>query len=166
MGCYKVSITSPSEYPVYLGIDDSVDFSAEVEPDLSGTYTWSKASGPGGVTFSAQGSSNTNFSVDGPGVYIVQCEFLADEATRSYQDESSEVVKIGIEFLEKGTNSEISECHVGTDGNSSTTRNGETKEIDLKVTPNDITVDFSLYSNVIGLQNLGVSLCCRLERSD
>ncbi|MBI4707745.1 MAG: hypothetical protein HY761_07465, partial [Candidatus Omnitrophica bacterium] len=126
--CFNAAITTPAEFPAYVGVDDNLSLTASANPSgTTGTYSWSKVSGPGNVTFSASNSANTNFSSDTPGMYKVKCEFLASGATSSYTVESGEIWVVGVEFFEHGTTTEISEAHVGTDGNSSTTKDGETK---------------------------------------
>ncbi len=142
--CFAVSITSPSSFPAYAGVNSPLSLSAQAAPAISGSYSWSKVSGPGDVVFSSPNSAATNFSSDTPGIYKVKCEFLASGAGASYTVESGEIWVVKVEFFEHGTTNTISEAHVGTDGNSTTNKDGETKEIDIKITPNNVTLDFSM----------------------
>ncbi|MBU4305981.1 MAG: hypothetical protein KJ893_10260 [Candidatus Omnitrophica bacterium] len=66
------------------------------------------------------------------------------DGTESIELAALPVYVVKVEFFEHGTTNEISEAHVGTDGDSATTKDGENKEIDVKITPSDVTVDFSL----------------------
>ncbi|MBI4707750.1 MAG: hypothetical protein HY761_07495 [Candidatus Omnitrophica bacterium] len=85
-------------YPAQVGINGGVNLSTTVNSQgTTGTYSWSKTSGPGDVVFSAPASANTNFSSDTPGVYKVKCEFLASGATSSYTVESGEIWVVGVE---------------------------------------------------------------------
>lgn len=101
---FNVKIIVPETFPVYLAVNGEIMLTAKEGPDyiydfylnvqypLNGTFTWSKVSGQGNVTFSAPNSATTDFSADTPGVYKVKCEFLADGATASYTVESGEII--------------------------------------------------------------------------
>jgi hypothetical protein len=51
---------------------------------------------------------------------------------------------LSVEFLKSGTNSVISKAHVGTDGDPATTKDGETKQFDIKILPEDCKLQFVL----------------------
>jgi len=143
MTFYRASF-SPGDFPKYVELNGTVNLIVSVEPEeLTGTYTWTKVSGPGNATFSSAGATTT-FSADTPGMYVVQCEFLANGAEHSYIAQSYEIYVYKVEFFTHGTTNEISEAHVGTDGNSNTTQDGETSQIDIKISPSGLTLDFEL----------------------
>ncbi|MFH1776977.1 MAG: Ig-like domain-containing protein [Candidatus Omnitrophota bacterium] len=95
--CYSVTITTPGSYPVYMGTGGSINLAATVIPGgVSGTYSWSQISGPGGGTFTLPCSANTEFSAGIPGYYAVRVEFSAGGG--SDEDISGDIVFIKVEL--------------------------------------------------------------------
>ena len=118
---------NPDDFPKYVGVGDNLNLSVTTNPSgTTGSYTWSKASGPGNVTLSPSGS-NATFSGDAPGLYVVRCEFLADGAEHSYIAESYEIYVLSV-------GSVTSNKEVCWDGSSATSNT-----ITFTATPNGAT---------------------------
>ncbi|MHC4643153.1 MAG: PKD domain-containing protein, partial [Planctomycetota bacterium] len=81
----KVEIYSPapSDFPKYIGIDSSLTLQAKVTPSSAtgGTFTWSKVSGLGAVTFTPSGGSTTSFSSSTVGSYTVMVQYTKGGVT-------------------------------------------------------------------------------------
>jgi Protein-arginine deiminase (PAD)/FlgD Ig-like domain len=71
-----VDITTPSSFPAYVAVGSPLQLGSTPQGAIDGTYSWSKVSGPGTVTFSPSASSEgPTFSADQPGDYVVQVEY-------------------------------------------------------------------------------------------
>ena len=81
---FQVEITTPSSFPVEVCADSDLSLGSTVTPAsaLGGTFTWSKDSGPGTVTFSPSANAeDPSFSVDTVGNYTVTVEYTKDDST-------------------------------------------------------------------------------------
>lgn len=99
---FKIEIVSPvsTSFPKYIGIDTGLTLISEITPAAAtgGTYTWSKASGPGTATFSPSDDSTTSFSADTVGSYTVKVEYAIGEGTCSDTAGTIEVVNAKMIF--------------------------------------------------------------------
>ena len=79
-----VSIDTPTSFPAYWAID-TTPLQLECTPKgaTGGTYSWSKVSGPGNVTFSSSTAQNPTFIAHQPGIYFVRVEYTLGGCTVS-----------------------------------------------------------------------------------
>ncbi|MFH2137684.1 MAG: hypothetical protein ABII88_04170 [Candidatus Omnitrophota bacterium] len=154
--CYEVKIIDPTEYPIYVGSNTTVSLYATnyagSHEDYEGEFTWSKVSGSGELSMDVIQNGNFScltFSTNTGGTYKLEVTFSGPKMNGS--DETGDIYVVQAEFLKEGTSTPISEAHVGTDGNSATTLDGETKQIDIKITPSNITVDFDLSNGEVAI---------------
>ncbi|HET6428288.1 MAG TPA: hypothetical protein VFJ30_07760, partial [Phycisphaerae bacterium] len=84
---FSVAITTPGSFPVYVAINKELPggLDCTVTPGgiPGGSYQWSKASGPGTVTFGTPTAMSTSFSADAPGTYTVKVQYTKDGTTAS-----------------------------------------------------------------------------------
>ncbi|MCK4947545.1 MAG: hypothetical protein KAQ99_01335 [Candidatus Aureabacteria bacterium] len=57
------------------------------------------------------------------------------------------IIVVEVEYFKEGTTNSISEIHIGTDSDQATSYGGETGKFDVKITPNNVTLDFDLENN-------------------
>ncbi|MBU1862554.1 MAG: hypothetical protein KKH94_02685, partial [Candidatus Omnitrophica bacterium] len=99
---------------------------ATVEPSgVTGSYSWSQISGPGGGTFSSPNSASTSFSAGTPGFYAVEVVFTAAGWTDDDTDVSGDIVVFGVD----------SETVATVPSNRSRTKLGVGEEVVCSVTP-------------------------------
>ena len=82
--------------------------------------------------------------------HIVTAQDKSSEPSSS-SDSGKAIVGFRVEFFKKGTTESISEVHTGSDGNSATTRDGETSQFDVKITPGDMTVYFGVNNSQVSI---------------
>ena len=83
---FDVDITTPSSFPVYVCINDNLSLGSTVYPsgtNSAGTFSWTKASGPGTVTFTSSTSEDPTFSANQAGTYTAKVEFTIDNSPGS-----------------------------------------------------------------------------------
>jgi len=79
---FLVLINDPANFPAYVALDDTLQLGSTVFPVGGGTYSWSKVTGPGTVTFSPSSSAeDPSFSADQAGDYTVQVQYTKSWAT-------------------------------------------------------------------------------------
>ncbi|MFH1063425.1 MAG: hypothetical protein V1747_11170 [Candidatus Omnitrophota bacterium] len=132
---FDFEITSPVASPAYVKVDDNISVETTMNTSYPATYSWTKLSGPGNVTFSAASSANTDFSADTAGAYEIQCECLVDGAEESCMV-TKEIYVVAVEFFESGTETPLDHIDIGTDG-TSTLYDCEYKLFTIKVTPHE-----------------------------
>ncbi len=90
-----VNITTPSAFPVYVGAGSTL--ALDCTPSVAGgTYSWSKVSGPGTVTFSSATAKNPTFGASMPGDYVVRVQYTRNGVTAS--STSGTITVIGVEI--------------------------------------------------------------------
>ncbi len=99
-----VEIDTPASFPADVGVNDGLSLGSTGTPG-GGTYSWTKVSGPGNVTFSPSATAeDPTFSADAAGTYTVKVEYTKGGATAS--DTSGDIVvrgKILRIYLESGS---------------------------------------------------------------
>lgn len=75
-----VDIVTPS-FPSYIAFGDTLQLDCTPTGILTGTYNWTKASGPGIVTFSNPNIKNPTFSVNQSGYYTVRVGYTVGDTT-------------------------------------------------------------------------------------
>jgi len=94
---FKVDIDTPASFPAYVGLDDTLQLGSTIAHFSAGggTYSWSKVTGPGTVTFSPSANSpDPTFSADQSGNYTVKVEYTKDGSTVSDTSGTITVVEI------------------------------------------------------------------------
>jgi hypothetical protein len=103
----EIDEPEPSEFPKYIGVDSSLTLKAKLTPSSAtgGTFTWSKVTGPGSVTFSPNGESEntTSFSSSTVGSYTVKVEYTIDGVTCDSDSSGTIVVCNAKMFFKAGT---------------------------------------------------------------
>jgi type II secretory pathway component GspD/PulD (secretin) len=92
----SVSITTPSSFPGYVGADNALQLDCTPSGITGGTYSWSKASGPGTVSFSNATAKNPTFSATVAGDYVVQVQYTTHGITASAASGTITVVGVGV----------------------------------------------------------------------
>jgi hypothetical protein len=73
IGAFAVGIVVPSAFPAYVGTGSPLQLECVPMGSIGeGTYSWSKVSGPGDVTFSDASSRTPTFTATVSGNYVVQ----------------------------------------------------------------------------------------------
>ncbi|MCK4373827.1 MAG: hypothetical protein KAX19_00820, partial [Candidatus Brocadiae bacterium] len=88
-----VEIHTPATFPAYVCLDGNLSLGCTVTPAAAGggTYSWSKVTGPGNVTFTPSASAeDPSFSADAAGTYTVKVEYTKGGTTCS--DTSGNIV--------------------------------------------------------------------------
>ncbi len=89
-----------SSFPAYVGLGENLSLGSTLTPASasSGTYSWTKVTGPGTVTFSPSASDpDPDFSADQPGNYTVEVEYTKGGATASDTSGTITVFKVEID---------------------------------------------------------------------
>jgi len=91
-----VEIDTPSSFPAYVALGDNLQLDCTPLGATGGTYSWSKVTGPGTVTFSDPNAKNPTFSANQSGNYTVKVEYTKEEATASDTSGTITVVEVDI----------------------------------------------------------------------
>ncbi|MBN1974576.1 MAG: hypothetical protein JW787_13130 [Sedimentisphaerales bacterium] len=92
-----VDITTPSSFPAYWAIGTTaLQLDCTPYGSTTGTYSWSKVSGPGTVTFSSSTVQNPTFTADQPGDYVVKVEYTKESATATKNSGTITVIDVDI----------------------------------------------------------------------
>ncbi len=94
-----LEIDTPASFPAYVCVDGSLSLGSTVTPGAAGggTYSWSKESGPGNVTFTPNATAeDPSFSADATGTYTVKVEYTKGATTCS--DTSGNIVVIQVDL--------------------------------------------------------------------
>ena len=97
----KVEIDTPASFPAYVVKGETLSLGCSVTPAgaTGGTFSWSKASGPGNVTFSPSASSeDPTFSADTAGTYTVKVQYTKGGSTA--EDTSGDIVVLDTGWVE------------------------------------------------------------------
>jgi len=109
---FDVEITTPSSFPAFVGLNEDLVLGCTVYPtdtNSAGTFSWTKVTGPGTVTFSNDSSSSEdpNFSANQAGTYTAKVEFTIDnspggctESPITVSDTSGDIVVVEVDVLE------------------------------------------------------------------
>lgn len=90
-----VEIDTPSSFPAYVELGNNLALGSTSYGATGGTYSWTKVSGPGTVTFSPSASDpDPDFSANQSGNYTVKVEYTKEEATASDTSGTITVVKV------------------------------------------------------------------------
>jgi hypothetical protein len=125
---FDVEIDTPSSFPAYVGLNTDLPLGSTVTPAgaSGGTFSWSKVSGPGSVTFTPSSSAeDPSFSADEAGQYTVEVQYTKDGTTASDTAGTIEVRNAKMIFKVGGSEtSSITRAETGSfevvdkDGNS------------------------------------------------
>jgi hypothetical protein len=76
---FDIEITGPNS-PTYAAAGVPLQLDSTPSDDGSGTYSWTKESGPGDVTFSSTSVQDPNFTATVPGDYVVRVTYSHGQA--------------------------------------------------------------------------------------
>jgi hypothetical protein len=84
VGIIDVVIDTPSSFPAYVTLGDSLALGCTPLGVTGGSYSWSKVSGPGSVTFTpSAGAEDPSFSANQSGNYTVKVQYTKGGASVS-----------------------------------------------------------------------------------
>jgi len=95
---FDVDITTPAAFPAHVAKDKDLSLDCTVTPTEAGggTFSWTKASGPGDVTFTESDDQDPDFSADTKGDYTVKVEYTKGGSTAD--DTSSTITVCDVEI--------------------------------------------------------------------
>jgi len=117
---YDIEVDTPATFPAYVAKGNALSLGCALTPSgiTGGTFTWSKVTGPGSVSFDPdENTEDPTFSADATGTYTVEVDYTHGDF--SHEDTSGEI-------------------HVGwaTLTNPGEIEKGEEEEATVTVTPN------------------------------
>ncbi len=89
-----VSVSTPNTYPAVVGLGSTLQLGATPRGATGGSYTWTKVSGPGTVTFVDGTTATPRFSADQPGDYVVGVVYSIGSASSPRRDSGTITVPV------------------------------------------------------------------------